>query len=100
MAIYILVLSAVPCSDAHNSCNKTVETEQNTEHSHEHDSDDNCSPFCICNCCGSHIAVIEIPFYSLNVHYSYSLVEKVALRNDSFIATFFNNIWQPPKITA
>jgi hypothetical protein len=100
MAIYILVLSIVPCSDAHNLCNKKAKTELSNEHSHEHDEDDACSPFCTCNCCGTNITLIDIPFYSITNHHSYSLAEKVALRNDSFVATFFNNIWQPPKITA
>ena len=48
MAIYILVLSAVPCSDVHNDCNDNsnkIELTQN--HDHHQDQDDNCTPFAL-----------------------------------------------------
>ena len=75
MAIYILVLSAVPCSDVHIDCNDNsnkIELTQNHDH--------HFAPFQIKNPTVFHIS------------------EKVTIRNFSFISNFFGSIWQPPKI--
>ena len=99
MALYILVLSVVPCSDVHNNCNdKKATTELTQNHDHQQDQDDNCSPFCICNCCQT---AMTLNFTNTTFKIKNLFVEidvKIANRNFSFISNFYGNIWQPPKI--
>ena len=93
MALYILVLSVVPCSDVHNNCNdKKATTELTQNHDHQQDQDDNCSPFCTCACCSANVIALDFK----PTQFSFS--QKVAIRNFSFISNFYGNIWQPPKI--
>lgn len=101
MAIYILVLSAVPCSDAHNDCNDSkAKTELAQDHEHQQDHDDTCSPFCTCACCG--VSIINMNFTPLQVKTNivFALVQKVTICNSSLISNFFGSIWQPPKIVS
>ncbi len=98
LSFYILVLSAVPCSDVHNDCKSTkAKSELSNHHDHNNDQDDNCSPFCTCACCG--IAAVLADFTSIDIKLK-SIVfisKKVALYNTTFSFNFFGNIWQPPK---
>lgn len=99
MAIYILVLSAVPCSDAHNDCNDSkVKTELTKDHDHQEDHDDNCSPFCTCACCSVSAITMDFSPYQVKTNFVFASVQKVSIRNSSFVSNFFGNIWQPPKI--
>jgi hypothetical protein len=103
LALYMLLLPGVPCSDAHNICSeKTSSTTTTTNHDHEQDHDDNCSPFCVCSCCGTSIAVFEFSTkicFTQNI-FEYNVAEKVAIKNENVLASFSNAIWQPPKFIA
>lgn len=99
MAIYILVLSAVPCSDVHNDCNNSKsKTELTQNHDHQQDQDDNCSPFCTCACCGASVVAIDFTPFQIKKPAEFLITQKISLRNFSFISNFYGNIWQPPKI--
>lgn len=100
MAIYILVLSAVPCSDVHNECNdKNSKTGLTQNHDHQQDKDDNCSPFCICTCCSASVVFLDFALFQIKIPNEFSITEKLTIRNFSFVSNYFGNIWQPPKIT-
>ena len=98
-AIYIMVLSVIPCSDVHNECS---DTKANTELAHNHDNqqdqDDNCSPFCFCACCGTSVIVLDSLPLSLQVPVFFPTTTKVALRSFFFVSNFYGDIWQPPKV--
>jgi hypothetical protein len=101
MAIYMLLLPAVPCSDVHKNSieNKQTELAHNQGHNHEQDAGDGCSPFCTCSCCS--IAVIAHsfkPFEFETITTTFPIVAKFALCDIAFVSNFFGNIWQPPKI--
>ncbi|WP_346770863.1 DUF6660 family protein [Flavobacterium filum] len=100
MAIYILVLSAVPCSDVHNDCNdKKTKTELTQNHDHQQDQDDNCTPFCTCTCCSASVIAVDFVPFQIKNPTVFHISEKVSLRNFTFISNFFGSIWQPPKIS-
>ena len=62
MAIYILVLSVVPCSDIHNACNKeNSKTELSQNHDHQQDQDDNCTPFALALVVVLRLSVLILP---------------------------------------
>ena len=99
MAIYILVLSVVPCSDVHNDCNSSKsKTELTQNHDHQQDQDDNCSPFCICSCCSASFEMSYNHPFQIKVPQVFVLSTKVYIRNFSFLSNFSNTIWQPPKV--
>jgi hypothetical protein len=101
MAFYILVLSAIPCSDMHNECRDTnTKTELTQNHDHQQDQDDNCSPFCICSCCNANATVFNLSPFQIKAPTFFPASQKVTLRNFSFVSNYFGNIWQPPKISA
>ena len=101
MAFYILVLSVVPCSDVHNDCkDKKSKTELTQNHDHKQDKDDHCSPFCTCTCCATSVVAIDFTLFQIKKPTDFTISQKVAIRNFSFLSNFFGNIWQPPKIVS
>ena len=99
LAIYILVLSAMPCGDMHNVCNASnAKTELSQNHDHQQDKDDYCSPFCTCSCCSASIVALDFKPFQLKKPAEFSITQKLTIRNFSFVSNFYGNIWQPPKI--
>ncbi len=108
LAVFVLALNWVPCSDAYNECGSTAllshstsDADQADPHQHSDDHDDSCSPFCTCACCG-------VSFTNLTFNVKPSIQEDLpeyfekqfVARSISFQSSFFGNIWQPPKINA
>ncbi|MBK6819564.1 MAG: hypothetical protein IPH78_07780 [Bacteroidetes bacterium] len=98
-SFYLLALAVMPCSDK-DDC-KYMSADQSTytttDHS-DHDSDtENCSPFCMCACCGQTFSS-SFTNYSLALHVPVS-VEKFPLYNASFASEVYLSIWQPPKLS-
>jgi hypothetical protein len=88
-AIYILLLSAIPCC-AFDNCNNT---EQST--SNHNDDCKNCSPFAVCgNCTG--FTNIAMPIQVSSLHFltgnDYPLFILAQIPQHTF------SFWQPPKI--
>jgi hypothetical protein len=100
MAIYILVLSAVPCNDMHNKCNsKNVKSVLTQNHNHQQDKDDSCTPFCTCSCCSASVVALNFTPFRIKKPAVFSITQKIIIRNFSFVSNYFGTIWQPPKIT-
>ena len=53
LAFLVLALSIMPCADIINDMNKENEKTALSTASHQHEEEDNCSPFCACSCCAS-----------------------------------------------
>jgi hypothetical protein len=90
----------LPCADlevnslVHNSIEGLVNTDK---HSHDKDND-LCSPFCVCNCCGTQI----LSYFQVN-NFEFPLVSIVIETKEPFYksiltSNFFGSIWQPPQI--
>ena len=90
-AFLILALSSVPCSDTVNETDNTVQTENHSDH-----SDDGCTPFCTCACCG-----IAIPFEVLifeNENLNVTIISHTFKYKTEFTQGFITSIWHPPTV--
>ena len=83
-------------------CTETkTESKPASEHNDHEKDTENCSPFCICACCGSTI-VSNFLFNSIisdKKQIFLSEKEKINFYTTSSISDFCGNIWQPPKIS-
>jgi hypothetical protein len=98
-SFYILALSCMPCSDK-DDCNymsADQSTFATTDHS-DHDSDtENCSPFCMCACCGQSCIFTHFQAdFGLNFP---TVAQKVSVYKATFSSEVSFSIWQPPKIS-
>jgi hypothetical protein len=96
LIFYVLVLLALPCLDVPKDV-AAVHTEiSHGAHSHNHDGDDLCSPFCACSCCVSPIVspdyVVQISTFQLCRDYNSSYTS-------TYVSSLFAAIWLPPKIS-
>ncbi len=103
-SFYILVLALVPCSDelsALSSAELTCSHKVNEIHKHTHgnygDEDDrDCSPFCVCSCCGIFINTVNAsPALLLTAEIETSQ-EKIFFYNNTYIYVPHVDIWHPP----
>ena len=100
LSIYLTVLSCLPCSDleiSHSAISVDEHKIDKDQNSHDED-DDLCSPFCVCNCCGTQ----ALSFFS-EITFEFNkntLVIKSPLPTYKSIlsSNFFGSIWQPPQI--
>ncbi len=99
--VYIFVLLAQPCQDAFGDLDTSGHKWYAVAHvdrpspSDEHS--DECSPFCICSCCGHQTAARFSPT-SIALDSDHILIS--AGMSDYIppsTSTFQNLIWQPPK---
>lgn len=99
-SFYILILSALPCTDR-EECSLTNVAQ--TEHSHEGHSHekDHCTPFCICSCCGINTTIEIVPDFDFTqLAYSLDIPKQVSHYKAVYTDNYFAPIWQPPKISA
>ena len=90
-AFLILALSSVPCSDKVNETDNTVQTENHSDH-----SDDGCTPFCTCACCGIAIPFEVLVFEDKNVNTI--MVSHHFKYENLFTQDFITSIWHPPAL--
>ncbi|MET7001448.1 DUF6660 family protein [Chitinophaga defluvii] len=100
LVFYLSALLLVPCSDAINRCERGTPTSQRESHNHSQDKNDNCTPFCHCNCCSVSMATYNFNLPELNIPLPAFSGQKVALRDFHFTSRYVGNIWQPPRIVA
>ncbi|UZR97479.1 DUF6660 family protein [Chondrinema litorale] len=113
LAFWFLALSTFPCSDEEEetavqkevaiSSTQNASTfnqevlrkcadEQHADHNH---SGDNCSPFCQCHCCHTHVTLHKAPFFEV-VAFEYFI--DYDIRNSNFIPDpHLNSPFHPPK---
>ncbi len=83
----MFLLALYPCLDTdlvvkndHVTINETQAANSfPTKDGGEHEEGD-CSPFCVCNCCHTHIVISEIPLFSFVVLQSSSIEHSSSLR--------------------
>lgn len=102
LSVYLLALSCLPCGDVEDC--KVVDNEKisfsETNHTNHQEDTETCSPFCICACCGTNIALnFSFSTFISEIEQQF-LLDKVKINsyNTKFISDFYGNIWQPPKI--
>ncbi|MEZ4773104.1 MAG: DUF6660 family protein [Bacteroidia bacterium] len=98
-SFYLFALAVMPCSDKDDCKYQGADqsTFASTDHS-DHDTDtENCSPFCMCACCGQSITNI---FYPTTLRNLTPIATKYfPVYNASFVSEVYLSIWQPPKIS-
>jgi hypothetical protein len=89
---YFLVLTFVPCGDRRhaNDFNQPCTLSAQPE---EH-SDEDCSPFCFCSCCATHIVVQDA---APQLAQLVSVAADPFNENESKPTAAIISIWQPPK---
>ncbi len=100
--VYLVLLMSQPCKDVvaqASQCCDEPEVSAHFESSNHHESaEDECSPFCICSCCGQMVANHTISFGVTRdvetAKFTASLISYSA--PDS--ASFTTSVWQPPKV--
>ncbi|MBD3863398.1 hypothetical protein IEG06_08035 [Olleya marilimosa] len=95
LAITMLALSAMPCSDGQNVEDQQQE-EITAEHNHQEDSDDSCPVTCICNCCGMSISYEPLAIFQL-LTFNKIPTKLVSTYQSNYRFDFQSNIWQPPQ---
>ena len=97
-ALYIIFLTTMPCVDILENCGlhqcDTVLCPQNS-HSQEHNDIDNCSPFCVCNCCQVSVVTQAIVILAEPSRICINTIRDIAIGKIQEIPFPF---WQPPKI--
>ena len=100
LSIYLVALSCLPCADMEvNSAGHSLVAHQLEQDSHSHDKEnDLCSPFCVCNCCGSQIvSFFKVETVSFTV-VSKSIKTQLPTYKSILTSNFYGSIWQPPQI--
>ena len=90
----------MPCADMKVENSVYGKTELASDHEkHSHDTaNDLCSPFCVCNCCGSQMTsfsqsvIIEFPICLEEIKTQLPTYKSI------FTSNFYGSIWQPPQI--
>jgi hypothetical protein len=95
LAIIVLTLTVTPCSDSQTCDSDAIS--MSFDHDHSEDTNDQCTPFCTCLCCGAHIAsndlialqaLIESPNFKYSHSYSFE-----------YSFDYLNAIWHPPTLS-
>jgi hypothetical protein len=100
LAVYVLALSMVPCTDGlehiHEHAKAQIEQGNHSDHNHpEHK--DHCTPFCTCACCGTVMvlpSVFQIEISNVEV---YSL--KQFYYSAQYTFDFNAGVWHPPALS-
>lgn len=100
LSLYITLLACTPCVDGDGVTFASTEVAaKDVDHSHDH-TNDSCTPFCICSCCG-----IQVLNYTQPITYNPMVITRPAAVKETpsyksqFISGYFGSIWQPPQLS-
>jgi hypothetical protein len=97
LAVLFLALSFMPCDDV--GCDDHDETEIHAaaevgDHFSDHTDADNCSPFCMCQCCQKQVIPFKISFEQTKNIQRFSFTP-ISDKNLKDRASCF---WRPPRV--
>jgi hypothetical protein len=100
--IYLVLLVTQPCQDvvaqAGGCCDEPEMSAHFESSSHNEPSEDECSPFCICSCCGQAVASHKNSFgVTLDVETA-TVTASLKTYSPPDTASFTTSVWQPPKV--
>ena len=95
LAAYLCVLATMPCADdlLVNQQQQAVQSLDNTADSHHQDE---CSIFCVCNCCGHFATVSPQAFFDFFLYTFPESDNNFLTRAPTAVG---RAIWQPPKFS-
>jgi hypothetical protein len=89
----------VPCNDAnvesHDDVAQIAATESFEDHEN-HDHEDQCSPFCPCNCCSVHVITYELD--GPDFEYIQDINTKISSYVNPLYDGYNGSILQPPQL--
>lgn len=98
LSLYIFALSVYPCGDACASDIETYYEHMTDTHEHSHSNEDgeedDCSPFCSCDCCSIPLWE-EYPVVVLPEPLSFFTLHTFHFKGE--ISQFENRHWSPPR---
>ena len=94
LSIYVLVLTAMPCTDTHLTESSSATIELSEIHYDQFDNLNTCTPFCYCNCCQS-LSIVSVYNYNINI---FSNIEKELPILVQAEIEQPQSFWKPPKI--
>ena len=98
-AFYILTISLLPCTDTADCNDHNLVAEiDNSNHQKDSNNTEQCSPFCICSCCGITTVQLQIPLLTFTNHIYFAKVKQTIFYQLYTPTNNYNNIWQPPKV--
>jgi len=98
LSLFFMVLTVVPCNDVAKGLGEKVCLAEDIHLEQSQDQHaDLCTPFCVCNCCGISMTVLQI---------TELLPEKIVVlikdilpeKNYNYTISEPAGVWQPPKI--
>jgi len=93
LAVLVTILTTIPCDSACGEFTE-VESQFHTQDEHgDHSDADNCSPFCVCNCCQTNFVLMQI---TNELSVAFSTIEHVD-KARTFISISSFGLWRPPK---
>lgn len=99
MSVLMLSLLTMPCSDDIDLHSNDITYNDVHNHDSPTDQHDNCSPFCVCNCCKSmtiySFKKIELP----EVFLAHFFEKSFSFLNGQILQKSVLDIWQPPKLS-
>lgn len=97
LSVYTIFLTCLTCADSQvNDTSQCSISKSETSDNHEADT---CSPFCICNCCGSQVISQIGDTYFCFTQFLFVSDKSISKATKVFISGFFGSFWQPPKIS-
>jgi len=100
MALLVLALSSMPCMDlaafAKSTANAKTVVDQIDQHQPQQDHNDDCSPFCSCNCCAGFSINHQIP--TIDKLFPVTLNKSVSFYNVGIVEISLP-VWQPPQLS-
>ena len=98
LALYLVVLSCIPCSDKATVCSADSTCTETTADCPDNTTDEHCSPFCACACCGCQVC--DLAMVS-NTIFAIDFSQKPSpIYQNIFTKDFVAAIWQPPKLVS
>lgn len=96
--IHVVALLSVPCDDFFPDVpnNQSQIAMFDTSNDTETQSDD-CSPLCICSCCGQSVASPVLNFGVTTEIENVAIITTLTEYAAPVTTTYNNSVWQPPK---
>jgi len=94
LSVYVMVLTAMPCTDNHAADSNSVSYELSEQYHNQANDLDLCSPFCFCHCCQT----LSFPSFFDGLLSDIKVLTLNIPFKESTFSSPFNSIWQPPKI--
>ena len=94
-AALMLCLTVIPCDDVKGAADPETEMHSHDSHEHgEHSDTEGCSPFCVCNCCQTHIV---FSIYNFQALLAINIQSKPDFYSNFHPRSILYAIWRPPQ---